>query len=204
LINHKTNYHAENKEILREGFAVSSYFQVDDTGARHTGRNGFCTYIGNEHFAFFESTFSKSRLNYLYCLKKALPETIILQFDKTAFYYLQRNRKISGRLLNMLSDIQREPYYFIDEMELQGYLKEIGIFNPIEIRLCKEAALFSTLKQFLFNRREILFISDEAGQFRLPDIKQALCWLHIERKFKQLLPYTEEQHQLIKEKQAKL
>jgi len=64
-----------------------------------------------------------------------------LQFDKTAFYYLQKNRRISGKLLSMLSDIQREPYYFIDEMELQGYLKEIGIFNPIEVRLCKESAL---------------------------------------------------------------
>jgi Transposase IS66 family len=204
LINHKAQYHTEKKAILSEGFAVSSYFQVDDTGARHAGKNGFCTYIGNEYFAFFESSFSKSRLNYLHCLKKALPSMITLQFDKTAFYYLQKNRRISGKLLNMLSEIQRESYYFIDEVEFEKYLKEIGIFKSTEIRLCKEAALFSTLKKFLFNRKEIFFISDEAGQFRLPDIKQSLCWLHIERKFKQLLPYTEEQHQLIKEKRTKL
>jgi hypothetical protein len=29
---------------------------VDDTGARHKGKNGYCTHIGNEWFAWFEST----------------------------------------------------------------------------------------------------------------------------------------------------
>jgi hypothetical protein len=38
--------------------------QVDDTGARHQGHNGFCTHIGNELFAYFESTDSKSRQNF--------------------------------------------------------------------------------------------------------------------------------------------
>ena len=33
--------------------------------ARHQGHNGFCTHIGNDLFAYFESTDSKSRLNFL-------------------------------------------------------------------------------------------------------------------------------------------
>ena len=44
---------------------MSSQIHVDDTGARHNGRNGVCTHIGNEWFAYFESTESKSRINFL-------------------------------------------------------------------------------------------------------------------------------------------
>jgi hypothetical protein len=38
---------------------------VDDTGARHEGRNGYCTALGNDLFAYFESTDGKSRRNFL-------------------------------------------------------------------------------------------------------------------------------------------
>lgn len=56
-------YHAEKADILRTGLKLSSYTQADDTGARHAGETGYCTHIGNELFAWFESTASKSRIN---------------------------------------------------------------------------------------------------------------------------------------------
>ena len=52
---------AEAREVLREGLAWASWITVDDTGARHKARNGFCTHIGNDRFAFFATTGSKSR-----------------------------------------------------------------------------------------------------------------------------------------------
>ena len=55
----------EKAELLPTALAVSTYVQVDDTGARHQGHNGYCTHIGNELFACFASTDSKSRLNFL-------------------------------------------------------------------------------------------------------------------------------------------
>ena len=55
--------------MLPAGLEVSTYVQVDDTGARHQGRNGYCTHIGNDLFATFESTDSKSRLNFLEVLR---------------------------------------------------------------------------------------------------------------------------------------
>ena len=36
-----------------KAMAASTYVQVDDTGARHQGHNGFCTHIGNALFAYF-------------------------------------------------------------------------------------------------------------------------------------------------------
>ena len=56
-------FHAEKDALLSAGLAVSGYIHVDDTKARHQGQNGYCTHIGNEFFAWFESTDSKSRLS---------------------------------------------------------------------------------------------------------------------------------------------
>jgi hypothetical protein len=41
---------AEARDILRAGLATSPFVSVDDTGARHAGKNGFCTQIGNDWF----------------------------------------------------------------------------------------------------------------------------------------------------------
>src|ERR1035438_8908388 len=62
-------FHQEKAAILTAGLTVSSYVGVDDTGARHEGHNGFCTAVGNDLFAYFESTGSKSRLNFLTVLR---------------------------------------------------------------------------------------------------------------------------------------
>jgi len=60
LTEQKENFHIEKEEVLYAGLDVSSYINVDDTGARHAGKNGYCTHIGNELFAWFESTASKT------------------------------------------------------------------------------------------------------------------------------------------------
>jgi len=62
-------FHQEKAELKAAGLATSSYIQADDTGARHQGQNGYCTYIGNERFAWFASTNSKSRVNFLELLQ---------------------------------------------------------------------------------------------------------------------------------------
>jgi len=64
LVEGQNSFHVEKDGILSTGLEISSYINVDDTGARrHDGKNGFCTHIGNELFGWFESTGSKSRVN---------------------------------------------------------------------------------------------------------------------------------------------
>ena len=70
LTEKKDSFHDEKTEVLLAGFEVSSCVQVDNRGARHQGHNGFCTHIGNELFADFESTDSKSRQNFLEVLRE--------------------------------------------------------------------------------------------------------------------------------------
>ena len=63
-------FQSEKDEILTAGLRCSSYIQTDDTGARHQGQNGYCTIICNESFAWYATTSSKSRENFLSLLHR--------------------------------------------------------------------------------------------------------------------------------------
>src|SRR5262249_51212872 len=80
-------FHHEKEELLPAGLQVSSYIQVDDTGARHQGQTGFCTHIGNDLFASFESTDTKSRLSFLEALRRPHTDYVV---NDVAVAYWQR------------------------------------------------------------------------------------------------------------------
>lgn len=61
--------------MLRAGLETAAWITVDDTGARHKRSNGVCTQIGNDHFAWFGTTNSKSWLNFLELLRAGHPAT---------------------------------------------------------------------------------------------------------------------------------
>ncbi len=69
LIDRQDAFLAESRDVLRAGLQTASWVTVDDTGARHAGRNGFCTQIGNDDFTWFGTRASKSRLNFLDLLR---------------------------------------------------------------------------------------------------------------------------------------
>ena len=50
---------------------------MDDTGARHRGANAVCTQIGNDSFAWFGTTGSKSRLNFLDLLRAGHTDYVV-------------------------------------------------------------------------------------------------------------------------------
>lgn len=62
LTDKQESFVAEAQDVLRAGLETSPYVSVDDTGARHAGKNGFCTQIGNDWFTWFGTRTSKSRL----------------------------------------------------------------------------------------------------------------------------------------------
>jgi hypothetical protein len=74
LIAGQAEFLAEAQEVLRAGLRTAGWITVDDTGARHKATNGFCTQIGNDNFAWFGTTNSKSRLNFSIC---CVPDTLI-------------------------------------------------------------------------------------------------------------------------------
>jgi len=62
---------------------------VGDTGARHKGANGYCTHIGNDYFSWFESTASKSRINFLKLMRAGRSDFAINMY---AICYMQSNK----------------------------------------------------------------------------------------------------------------
>jgi len=53
LTENKDHFHTGKAEVLEAGLTTATYIGTDDTGARHRGKNGFATTIGNDLFAYF-------------------------------------------------------------------------------------------------------------------------------------------------------
>ncbi len=65
LLAEAEDYSKVSEEILAVGLAEAPYTRVDDTGEKHQYKSVYCTHIGGEHFAYYKTTPSKSRGNFL-------------------------------------------------------------------------------------------------------------------------------------------
>src|ERR671910_540340 len=99
LIHGQQRFLDEARDVLRAGLAQAAWITVDDTGARHKAANGICTQIGNDHFAWFGTTASKSRLNFLDLLRAGHPDYVI---NAEALAYM-RERGLSASLIEQLA-----------------------------------------------------------------------------------------------------
>src|SRR3982750_1951512 len=73
----KDAFHAETDAILEAGLATARWVTVDDTGARHAGRDQHTTHVGDDRFAWFATRPSKSRLNFLELLRAGRPDYVL-------------------------------------------------------------------------------------------------------------------------------
>lgn len=106
LLQRKAAFHAEKDACLQAGLAAASYVIVGDSGARNQGKNGFVTHIGNDLFGWFQSTGSKSRINFLQLLRAGFDDYVLSEaaftlYEKTivARTALQAVWPVKSRLL---------------------------------------------------------------------------------------------------------
>jgi hypothetical protein len=182
----KDVFHQEKAELLPAGIEVSTYVQVDDTGARHQGHNGFCTHIGNELFAYFESTDSKSRENFLEVLRGASTDYTV---NDVAVAYWRRQKLAQAVIERLMGGSQ-----WADKTAWQAFLAERGVTAERHIRIATEGALLGSLVAQGVSP-ELTILSDGAGQFDI--FVHALCWLHVERPLERLVPHNEKHRQAI-------
>ena len=174
-------FHQEKAEVLAAGLTSSPYVGVDDTGARHDGQNGFCTAIGNDLFAYFESTDSKSRINFLEVLRG--PATAYAINDVTLAYW--ERQQLPAVVVDKL---RAEPVQFADAAAWQARLAELGITAKWHVRLATEGALLGQLIEQGV-APDLVILSDGAGQFDV--LRHASCWVHAERPLARAVPYNE-------------
>ncbi len=177
LTENKEAFHHEKSALLPAGLSASSYIQVDDTGARHQGKNGYCTFIGNELFSWFESTGSKSRINFLELLNTGYDD---YHFTEQSFSYMERY-KVAPWIRKTLTEATER--WFANREHFEAHLQKHGIANAHYRRLITEAGLLGSILShgFLIDR---VILSDDAGQFNV--LTHALCWIHAERGIKSL------------------
>jgi hypothetical protein len=180
---------AEAREVLRAGLAAAGWISVDDTNARHRHQNGVCTQLGNDHFAAFATTGSKSRLNFLEVLRAGFADYVI---NAEALAYM-RQRSLAGPVIASLA--QHPEHHFADEAAWLAHLERLGIteltVTPDPVRIATEGALWGSVKAHGLLPGTVI-LSDDAGQFALD--RHALCWVHAERLVHKLDTFTDRQH----------
>ncbi len=184
LIEGKDSFHLEKEDILSAGLEVSDYVNVDDTGARHKGRNGYCTHIGNELFAWFASTESKSRINFLTLLRGKQADYVI---NQDALDYMQAH-KLPKKILQSLDELEEKN--LPDQQAWESMLSRLGITTKRHVQIVTEGALLGSILEHGLNE-DIVILSDDAGQFNV--FLHALCWIHAERTINKLVGFNEQQ-----------
>ncbi len=104
----------EASGVLYAGLKFSGWITTDDTGARHKAKNGYCTQIGNDSFAWFKTSFSKSRLNYLEILRAGDEGYVI---NRAALDYLG-DRALPKKLIRQLT--VHKTKCFADQKDAMG------------------------------------------------------------------------------------
>jgi hypothetical protein len=183
LIAEHVEFHEEKAELLKVGLEVSGYVGVDDTGARHKGKNGFCTRIGNELFTWFSSTESKSRINFLEHLRATNTDYVI---DQVARDYMVKYR-VPQKLLALMVKDQTFP----SEEFFQNFLSSLPIDYERHEKTITEATLAASLVRHGISS-ELVIMSDDAKQFAVFGFLNALCWVHAERNIKTIIPYSDD------------
>lgn len=170
-------FKAEKEGVFHAGMRCSSYFQADDTGARHAGKNGFCTVVGSDLFAYYASTASKSRINLLKILQGKNTGFVIN--ESTIEYCKLHNFK--EKLLDFVQQNENKIVGTVDEWKI--FLEQYGMTDAQKKTLTEGAMIGSLFHHGI--PKDIVLVSDDAKQFNL--FIHALCWAHAIRNIKKVI-----------------
>jgi hypothetical protein len=167
---------AEAQDVLRAGLETSSWVSVDDTGARHAGKNGFCTQIGNEWFTWFRTRSSKSRLNFLDLLRAGHTDYVL---NDAAYAYMREHGLPAASIARLSAGPEMR---FANQAAWLSHLERLGFttlkITPDPVQIATEGALWGSVRAHEF-LCDAVILSDDAGQFNIG--RHALCWVHAER-----------------------
>lgn len=174
---------AEDQAVLRTGLESARWINVDDTSARHAGKDGFVTQLGDKRFAVFRTAASKARINFLSLLQAGQTDYVV---NDEALACMRRMNMAGGAVAALSEHPNRR---FTDEAAWRAHLRRLGLdrlaVTPDPVKVATEGALWGAVcEQGLLG--DTVIVSDGAGQFRLGE--HALCWVHAERLVHKLQP----------------
>lgn len=184
-------FRAEDAAVLKAGLG-GAYVTVDDTGARHAGKNGYTTQIGSDRFTVFRTGPSKSRQAFLSRLCGGVALHVI---NDAALGYM-KDRQLPQAVIDKLADHKERIFSRPEDWE--RHLQALGLTDlkvaPDPVLIASEGALWGAIRhQGLL--QDTVIVSDDAGQFRVGG--HALCWVHAERLVHKLVPANDKQRNAI-------
>jgi Transposase IS66 family len=184
-------FRAEDEAVLKAGLS-GAYVTVDDTGARHAGKNGYTTQIGSHNFTAFRTGPSKSRLAFL---SRLCGGAALYVINDAALDYM-KGRDLPQIAIDKLAGDRRRIFESADDWE--RHLRGLGLsalkVAPDPVLIASQAALWGAIHhQGLL--RDTVIVSDDAGQFRVG--VHGLCWVHAERLVHKLIPANDRQRNAV-------
>ena len=166
-----------SEEILQAGLQEAPYIRADDTGAIHKHKNGYCTHIGGEHFAYYKTTFSKSRNNFLKILLQGKEG---YRVNEGMIWHLYQCG-VEDNVLNLFEEYKGKKYATTTGMN--RLLNRLDLKDKKLRAQCLEGALVGFISEEILKTGQVL-LSDRAGQFAV--FNHAACWVHMERPLRKI------------------
>lgn len=189
LLNEGDGYAAVSEKILKAGLETAPYSRVDDTGEKHQHKSSYCTHIGGQYFAYYTTSLSKSRENFLKILLQGKEGYHI---NEAMVWHLFQCG-VNDDILNLFEGYMGRSYQ--SKKGMHRLLNDLGIEAKKLRQQCLEAGLVGFISSTILRQGQVL-LSDRAGQFALFD--HAGCWVHMERPLRKIICTSEQAERELK------
>ena len=176
-------FHNEKEEIYKIGLSLTTFQQIDDTGARVKGENHYTQIVCSPFYTAYFTTERKDRLTVLDVFRNFAPRKFLYNQQTVE---LLDGFNLSKKIKNRIDELFVRDIV-INEEEFEEHIKKIEI-GPIQYLRVKEALAIAEYH----SQNEIpvikQLICDDAPQFKVLTPELGLCWIHEGRHYKKLNP----------------
>ncbi len=134
---------AEETAILRTGLETARWVSVDDTSARHSGKYGYVTQLGDKRFTVFRTALSKSRCTLLALLQAGGTQYVI---NEAALAKMRAMNLAEAHVVALAGHPRQR---FDSEADWQAHLHGLGWdrlnMTPNPVNVATEAALWGAV-----------------------------------------------------------
>lgn len=187
----------ENEKARKAGLEKQEYQQIDDTGARIKGQNGYTIVTCNDYFTLYQTVLTKDRLSAL----KALSGGRELEYVINNFTISYLKEKLPPKAIwKKMDKLKSEKIYSLQELEDEILNHpEVELYGTYAKRYIKEACAIGAYRAGLLDVPVNKLICDDAPQFKGIMEYLQLCWVHEGRHYKKLDPYIDEHRAILED-----
>lgn len=188
LLDNHDIFHEEKSDLVFTGLMASIYAHLDDTSGRVNGQNHYVHILCSEYFTAYFTRKHKDRMTIL----EILGQGIVLHIFDESTYQLMLDMGVSEKLISQLQLLLPQES---STSELTSLLDKIfpNSYATAKKYIIESSAIIAY--QQLPQAIQIL-VCDDAPQFKQITELLALCWIHVARHYKKLIPIVPEHKQL--------